>query len=228
MASEQHPGTQSALNVARTRVTVLVLNLTIIALMRSITAARNTSADHDAIAHLTSSAALFVGFCLTILGVFWLLSSQTWDAQGLSRPWPFTLRAVTTHLALSRTVTAFMHEYLLGVETAVQASRPVAAEASQSLAGPDVLGDTALLILFLMGSAIWTLATYGAPLIAGLKSPVRGSRKWFLVGYYFALQVPIYWVYARVWHLQYVAGDQPTNMLSLFALQFVRPLLWLR
>jgi hypothetical protein len=228
MASEQDTGTQIALNVARTRVTVLVFNLTIIALMLSLMAARKTSADHDAIAHLTSSVALFVGFCLTILGVFWLLSSQNWDAQGLSRPWPFTLGAVTTYLALSQTVTAFMHEYLVGVETAVQASRPVVAGAAQSLVRPDALGDTALLILFVMGSAIWTLTTYVAPLIAGLKSPVRGGRRWFFAGYYFALQVPIYWVYARAWHLEYVPADQPTNMLSLFALQFVQPLLWFR
>jgi hypothetical protein len=73
------------------------------------------------------------------------------------------------------------------------------------------------------------LTTYVAPLVAGLKSPVvRGGQRWFLAGYYFALQVPIYWVYARAWHLEYVSADQPVNSLSLFALQFFQPLLWLR
>ena len=121
-----------------------------------------------------------------------------------------------------------MHEYLLGVESAVAAARPGVAESAQSLVRLDALGDTALLILLVMGGAVWILTTYVGPLAAGLKSPVRGDRRWVFAGYYFALQVPIYWVYARAWHLQYVPADQPTNMLSLFALQFVQPLLWFR
>jgi hypothetical protein len=225
MAVEQDKTNQIALNVTRTRVTVLVFNLTIIAFMLSILKAGGGSAD---MAHLTSSLALFVGFCLTLLGLWWLLFSQNLDAEGLSQPWPFTLGAITTYLALSQTVTAFMHQYLLGIESAVEASRPVVAESAQSLIRLDALGNTALLVLLVMGGGVWALTTYAAPLIAVLKSPVRGDRRWVFAGYYFALQVPIYWIYARAWHLQYVPADQPTDMLSLFALQFLQPFLWFR
>jgi hypothetical protein len=79
-----------------------------------------------------------------------------------------------------------------------------------------------------MGGAIWVLTTYVAPMAAGIKGSAHGGRPWVFAGYYFALQVPIYWVYARAWHLQYAPADQPMNMPSLFALQFVQPLLWLR
>ena len=48
-----------------------------------------------------------------------------------------------------------------------------------------------------------------------------------IAGYYFALVVPIYWVYATALHLQYGVADQPANMLGLYALQFFQPLLWL-
>ena len=228
MAVEQDKTNQIALNVTRTRVTVLVFNLTIIAFMFSILKASGASGDHVTAAHLTSSAALFMGFCLTLLGLLWLLSSQNLDAEGLSRPWPFTLGAITTYLALSQTITAFMHEYLLGVESAVEAARPGVAESAQSLIRLDALGDTALLILLVMGGGIWILITYVGPLLAGLRSPVGGNRRWVFAGYYFVLQVPIYWVYARAWHLLYVPADQPTDMLSLFALQFLQPFLWFR
>ena len=228
MAGEQDKKNLIALNVTRTHVTVLVFNLTIIAFMFSMLKASGASADHHTTAHLTSSLALFVGFCLTLLGLWSLLLSQNWDVQGLSRPWPFTLGTITTYLALSQTVTAFMHEYLLGVESAVEAARPGVAESAQSLLRLDALGDTALLILFVMAGGVWILTTYVGPLAAVFKSPVRDSRRWVFAAYYFALQVPIYWVYARAWHLQYVPADQPTNMLSLFALQFVQPLLWFR
>lgn len=152
MTLEQDTSTEIALNVTRTRVTVLAFNLTIIVLMLSITAARGTTPDHDVMAHLTNTIALFFAFCLTLLGLWWLLSSQNWNAEGLSRSWQFTLGSITTYLALSQTVTAFMHEYLISVKSAVEASRPVGAESSRALVRPDALGDTALLILFVMGT----------------------------------------------------------------------------
>ena len=228
MAGEQDKKNLIALNVTRTRVTVLVFNLTIIAFMFSILKASGASADQVAAAHLTSSAALFTGFCLTLLGLLWLLTSQNLDAEGLSRPWPFTLGAITTYLALAQTTTAFMHEYLLGAESAVEAARPGVAESAQSLIRLDALGDTALLILLVMGGGIWILITYVGPLLAGLRSPVGGNRRWVFAGYYFVLQVPIYWVYARAWHLLYIPADQSTSMLGVFLLQFIQPLLWFR
>jgi hypothetical protein len=228
MALEQDRNIQIALNVTRTRVTVLVFNLTIIAFMFSILKASVGGVDHVTTAHITTSAALFTGFCLTLLGLLLLLASQNLDAEGLSRPFPYTLGTITTYLALSQTITAFMHEYLLVVESAVAASRPGVVESVQSLVRVDALGDAALLILFVMAGGVWILITYVGPLTAGLRSPVRDDLRWVFAGYYFALQVPIYWVYASAWHLQYVTADQPTNLLSLFALQFVQPLLWFR
>ena len=226
MTLEQPKNTEIALNVTRTRITVLVFNLTIIALMLSITSTRNMT-DHNVTGHLTSSVALFVGFCLTLLGLLWLLSSQNLDAQGMSRPWPFTLGTITSYLALSQTVTAFMHEYLVKVESVLEASGAIGSEKIQALVRLDVLDDTALLILFVMGGVVWFLTTYVAPLFTGFRSPIRGGWRWVLAGYYFALQVPIYWVYATTWQLEYVPADQDLNMLSLFALQFVQPVLWL-
>ncbi len=60
------------------------------------------------------------------------------------------------------------------------------------------------------------------------KGAALDEKKWVFAAYYFALQVPIYWVFVEVWHLQYAPTDQTTNLLSLFALQFAQPLPWLR
>lgn len=228
-------GTGIALNVTRTRVTVLVFNLTIISLMLSMIVGGGggaTNAQH-VITHLTSFAALFFGFCLTLLGLFLFLYSQNLDVQGLSRPWPFTLGSMTTYLALSQTVTAFMHEYLVEFESFVEAAGPILEDQTRSLVRLDILeldavGHTPLFILLVMGGAIWVLITYLAPLSTGIRGPIRGGRRWVFAAYYFAIQVPIYWVYANAWQLQYVPPDQPTDILSLFGLQFVQPLLWLR
>jgi len=215
-----------ALNVTRTRVTVLMFNLTVITFLFSILAT-NPVPGHP-LAHLSTSVALFVGFCLTLLGLLLLLSSQQLDDQGLSRAWPFTLGAMTTYLALSQTITAFMHEYLLSVTAEFGASLPVKLEGAGILADLDAFGDTPLLMLTGMGAILWGLITYVGPLIACLRSPVEGTGRWLLAGYYVALQGPIYWIYASSWHLQYVPADQPMDRLGLFALQFVQPLLWFR
>ena len=159
MALEQRNSTQIALNVTRTRVTVLVFNLTIIAFMLSMMAQSGTSDSYAAKAHLVSSAALFVGFCLTLLGLLLLLHSQNFDAEGLSRPFPFTLGSITTYLAVSQTVTAFVHEYLLKVASELGASPPAVAQGAQSLVRLDPFGDTALAFLYVMGGAIWVLIT---------------------------------------------------------------------
>ena len=145
----------------------------------------------------------------------------------------FTLGSITTYLALSQTVTAFMHEYLVGFESVVEAVRSGVAQRAQGIVQLsalelDALGHAPLLVLFIMGGAIWVLITYIAPLSTGLRSPVRGGRRWVFAAYYFVFQVPIYWVYASAWHIQYVSADQTTSMLSLFGLQFVQPLLWFR
>ncbi len=231
---DSNAGTGIALNVTRTRVTVLVFNLTIISLMLSMIVGRGgATTEQHVIAHLTSFAALFIGFCLTLLGLFWLLYSQDLDAQGLSRPWPFTLGSITTYLALSQTVTAFMHEYLVEFESVVEVVRPVVEDHTRSLVRLDILkldalGHTPLVILLVLGGAIWVLITYLAPLDTGFRGPIRGGRRWVFAVYYLAIQVPVCWVYANAWQLQYVPPDQPTDMLSLFGLQFAQPLLWFR
>jgi hypothetical protein len=226
MPLDRNIGAGIATNVTRTRLTVLVFNLTIITFLYSMLVTGDASPDH--LAHLSTSVALFAGFCLTLLGLWLLLLSQDWDAEGLSRPLPFTLGAMTNYLALSQTVTAFMHEFMLVVTSEVKASRSIGVDGAASRLGLDALGDTTLLVLLVMGSAVWVLITYIAPVIAVLDSPVRGDRRWLLAGYYLALQVPIYWVYSRAWQLEYAPADQPAGLLSQFALQFFQPLLWFR
>jgi len=213
-----------ALNVSRTRVTVLVFNLTIITFMFSILAAKHTPG--DGLSQLSTSFALYMGFCLTLLGLWLLLYSQNWDEYGLSRPMPFTLGAMTVYLALSQTITAFMHGYLLNLISEVKTLRLANLENSGAFVGLDALDNMPLLVLAGMGAAIWVLITYVGPLLVLLRSPLRGGWRWLLGGYYFTLQIPIYWVYSRAWYLEYVPADQSVNKMSLFAMQFVQPLLW--
>ncbi len=207
-----------ALNVTRTRITVLVFNLSIISFMLSMLKSSS------GVNHLSTSVALFLGFCLTLLGLWLLLYSQTWDKLGLSRPMPFILGSMTTYLALSQTVTAFMHEYLLGLKTVFKAVPPEHVDYNTFV----MLNETVIFILFTLGGLIWVLINYVAPLMvfARRKNPITIGRKWLLAGYYFAIQVPIHWIYAITWNIQYATKDQPINILQIYLLQFMQPILW--
>ena len=207
-----------ALNVTRTRVTVLVFNLSIISFMLSM-----LKSSHG-VEHLSTSVALFLGFCLTLLGLWLLLYSQSWDKLGLSRPWPFVLGSITTYLALSQTVTAFMHEYLLGLRTVFKAVPSANVDYNNFV----MLNETVYIMLFIMGSFIWLLITYIAPLEAFSKHkhPIIVGRKWILAVYYLSIQLPIYWIYAITWYLQYSNKEQSINLLQVFILEFMQPILW--
>lgn len=228
MTSDQHGGGLVALNVTRTRVTVLAFNLTIISVMLSIKVTGGELGQQGVLAHLSSTAALFVGFCLTLLGLWWLLVSQNLDAEGLSHPWSFTLGSITVYLALSQTVTAFMHEYLLTVKTSIEMVLPAAVKEPQLLAQYEAFGNSALLILLGIGGAAWVLMTYVAPLVTVLRSPVHRRGRWLLAGYYVALQAPIHWVYANAWYLATVPSGRSESLSVLFALQYMQPVLWFR
>ena len=229
MALTQRETTAIALNVTRTRVTVLAFNLTIISVMLSLKATSGEFTRHDAVLqHLPSTVALFVGFCVTLLGLWWLLVSQNQDEQGLSRPWPFTFGAVTTYLALSQTTSAFMQEYLGGVKAAIHAAEKSVSGSVPGLLGHESLGHTAALTLLTMGAVTWFLVTYAAPLVAVVRGPLAGRRAWVFPVYYLVIQVPVFWVYAWTWHIASLAKGAETNLVNAFALQFVQPVLWFR
>jgi hypothetical protein len=225
----QSKTTGIALNVTRTRVTVLAFNLTIISVMLSLKTTSGEFTRHDALLqHLPSTVALFVGFCVTVLGLWWLLVSQNQDEQGLSRPWPFTFGAVTTYLALSQTTSAFMQEYLAGVKAGIHAAEASVSGSVPGLLGHESLGHTAALTLLTMGAVTWFLVTYAAPLVSVVRGPLAGRRAWVFPVYYLAIQVPVFWVYAWTWHIASLAKGAETNLVNAFALQFVQPVLWFR
>jgi hypothetical protein len=228
MTTGENKVREIALNVTRTRVTVLAFNLTIVSFMLSIKVTVGEFSDAKDLSHLPSTVALFAGFCVTILGLWWLLVSQNQDAEGLSRPWPFTFGAITTYLALSQTTNAFLHEYLVALTARVMGAEKTISGGIQSLLGNESLGYTASLVLLSMGAAIWFLVTYIAPLLTVLRAPLAGRHAWVFAMYYLAIQLPIFWVYAVAWQLVATAAHTETSILTLFGFQFFPPLLWSR
>ncbi len=198
---------------------MLVFNLSVISFMLSLLQLTSDSG----LSHLSTSVALFMGFCLTLLGLWLFLVSQQWDEIGLSHPWPFALGSMTTFLALSQTITAFMHEYLFNFKLILESINPQDKSITNSL----IPVDTATLTLFIIGGIIWFLISYIAPLgLARRCHPIIDGRRWLLAIYYCCIQIPIYWVYAKVWLIQYDSVNQKYTLGELFMLQFIQPLLW--
>ena len=73
----------------------------------------------------------------------------------------------------------------------------------------------------MMGGLIWVLINYVAPLMvfARRKNPITIGRKWLLAAYFLIIQIPIHWIYAITWNLQYAVKDQSINILQVYMLQ---------
>lgn len=215
--------TDIAINVARTRINILVFNLAIISLMLKMSAGDSLVSNSMNLTNLTSSLAAFNGFCLTLLGLMIFLGSQRMDTTGNSKLVPFMFGNLTTYLALSQTITAFMHEYLIRFSNGLNGSSP---EDHYTINPISQLNQSSLIILFIMGGILWVLITYVGPLSSLKKSSITVGKKKLLLFYYVALQVPIYFVYAEAWQFEYISAGQTSNLFYLFLLQFVQPLLW--
>lgn len=61
-----------------------------------------------------------------------------------------------------------------------------------------------------------------------LRGALAGRRAWVFAGYYLAIQLPVFWVYAWAWQIAWLAKHAETSVVTVFALQFVQPLLWFR
>ena len=72
------------------------------------------------------------------------------------------------------------------------------------------------------------LINYVAPLMvfARHKNLITRGQKWLLAAYYLTIQAPIHWIYAITWNFQFAAKEQPINILQVFMLQFMQPILW--
>lgn len=211
------------LNLSRTRITILVFNLTIISLMLKMSMGGSAVSDSLKVTSLTSGLASFNGFCLTLLGLIIFLSSQRLDIVGNCKLRPFMFGTITTYLALSQTVTAFMHEFLIRFRADFNSSNLDGKSFDSALAQLD---HSSMIGLYFMGGILWFLITYVAPIRAVLSNRDSRKKKGTFILYYLALQIPIYLMYAKAWQLEYIVSDQSSNLFSLFLLQFIQPLLW--
>lgn len=211
------------LNLSRTRITILVFNLTIISLMLKMSIGDSVLSDSIKVTSLTSSLASFNGFCLTLLGIIIFLSSQRLDLEGNCKLVPFMLGTITTYFALSQTLTAFMHEFLIRFRAGLNSS---SLESENFTNAINQLDHSSLILLYIMGGILWILITYIAPLHAVLSNKDSRKKKSIFLLYYLALQIPVYFIYAKAWQLEYVASEQTSNLFFLFLFQFVQPLLW--
>jgi hypothetical protein len=205
-----------SLNVARTRVSLLGFNLSVIAFLIGLllTAFEGQAFTH----HLPAMSSLFVGFCLSIIAAAFLLASQELDLEGLSRPWLFSIGDVCMYLALSQSIAGLTRKYLGGIQKGIEAIHATHPGAT--------LGDFLGVALMLLSLLAWALTMYVGPCISISRSPLRKRERGVLWGIYASLVLMIFLIATQAHQLQDVVLDEPESVLSIFAWQFLQPLTW--
>ena len=228
MQLDADPRSRIALNVTRTRITVLAFNLTIITLMLSGRFGDLAATPQGAIEHFPTSIALFIGFCMTFVGLIWFLLSQELDVDGLSKPMPFVLGSISAYLALSQTVTAFMHEYILRIITTMAAVYVEMATSDAFATPAEMPGTRGLIVLSIFGGTIWAWMMYVGPLLVSLRVSRDHVSLRLLLGYYVFMQLLIAWIHARAWQVSAIGDGEQPGLFGLYLLQFIQPVLWFR
>jgi hypothetical protein len=155
---------QVAVNVMRTRVTVVGFNIAVITFqfgsLRSVRVGSVELPSLHASVHLTADVALFTGLALAMVALVTFVVSSAYDRVGVCDHWSLVARELRLYISLAQTVSAVLGPYapvreLMAADFSEQAT--AAATVRWAVVGA--------------GGVAWLLATYLGPIVALVRSP---------------------------------------------------------
>ena len=163
--TEQRQPVRIAINVMRTRLTVVGFNLAIITFQ--LTEIRRLPGgvqlpNLDASVHIEYDTVLLMGFGLSILAMICFTASSTVNHEGICTHWSLLAGDLLMYLGLAHSVSGFFSPL-------VQILAPVTLDPPNQM----VELETTRLAILIMGGCTWFCATYIGPAVSLLRSPFR-------------------------------------------------------
>ena len=209
-----------AINVMRTRVTVVGFNIAVITFqMNNLHNIRIGSIELPSLqasVHIPSDTALFMGLALSVLALVAYVASSAYDRVGVCDHWLLLAGDLLMYLCLAQTIAAFFGPYTH--ELALMASDfPDHAVAAATVRWAVVIG----------GGLAWACASYLGPVVAILRSPF-GTRATAALSLAYVLTVlALASVSLQATRLQAARADGPVQTRhSSMLLELVQPLRW--
>ena len=215
---EQEKRLLVAVNVMRTRVTVVGFNIAIVSFqlteLRSLTVGQVKLPSIHSSAHIDADIALFMGLALSLAALVVFVASSRYDPVGVCTPWLVVLGDVLMYLALAESTAAFFEPFLGALVAA-----------SRDFGQHQAALQTVVTAVAAAGATAWFLAVYVGPVLALWRAPRGISTTLPLAACYLALLLLLAWVRVNAGTLQDSRTEGATVRPTLVG-ELLAPLSW--
>jgi hypothetical protein len=207
-----------AINVMRTRLTVIGFNIAIVSFQ---IAQLGSAADGLRVpglgraVHVVPDIELYMALGLSVLALLVFIMSCDINEAGVCTHWSLIAGDLLMYMAVAHTVAGFFAPLTTAIET-------VAGEMPNKASEISILQSGAIVV----GGAAWFLANYVGPLVSLVKSPFHRRTNIALGIAYLMLLLVFCWLTAQTIRVEAaVSGDQPGLIFSTLR-ELVQPLRW--
>lgn len=217
--AEKHEPVPVAVNVMRTRVTVVGFNIAIITFqlgnLRSFHAGGVELPSLQASVHLQADVTLIVGLALSVIALMAFASSAALDREGACTPSVLVAGDLLMYLGLSHTVGGFFAPFVLGL-------RIVAADFADQAS---TMTAVQLAVTFIGGLA-WFLAMYAGPVVSIVRVSLGRRVKVAVALIYAACVLALCGLNLQATELQAARSEDTSMAPSNLLVELVQPTRW--
>lgn len=216
-----------ALNVTRSRMTVLGFLMSIILFAIGAIATFESTPVHKVIGNeLRLLVPLFIGFTFAFVSLGFFIVSQNTRAEGNSDIGFFSVGEVLMFIALSQTTAGVLLLFMSVMSTALMKSPEILFSAAELT--PTFRKIAAFLFewIFWFAAAGWFSVVYLIPTLSFKRNPLPHNKTWTLYFSYFGLLFLNFWVTGILYRLLSLEGGKMFGDLYPFIGQVIQPILW--
>jgi hypothetical protein len=216
-----------ALNVTRTRVTVLGFLMSIILFAIGAIASLEGTPIHQAIGNeLRLLIPLFIAFTFAFVSLGLFIVSQNTRTGGNSDIWFYSLGEVLMFIALAQGTAGVLLLFMSVISTALIRSPEVLFSLAEMT--PEFRKIAAFLFewIFWIAAGGWFSVVYLIPVLSFHRNPLPHHKTWILYLSYFGLLFLVFWVTGVLYRLLSLEGGEMFGDLYPFIGQVIQPILW--
>lgn len=221
------PKLHIALNVTRTRVTILSFILAIDLFTFGILANLRISEGPQVFwIFMSTSVPIILSFCLAILALWVLVVSIHLDPVGNSNLWTFSIGELLMYSSMQQTINGTISKIYFQITASLGrfvSSSELSAEQSELIQSS--VESLNKMLRFISG-ATWLGIGYIAPAVLIIRLPLPWRRKWILTGGYLALLTLLSLISAYPYHISKVANGESMSFFCAFLKQYWQPATW--
>lgn len=217
MSDKSNP-VRIAVNVMRTRLTVIGFNIAIVSfqivqLNRISGGIRVPGVDHSI--HIGADIALFLALALSLISLVAFLVSGSFDEVGVCTHWSLIAGDLLMYLALAHTAAGFFAPLGMAIEAFVVKLPAHAMEVF-------ILHNAVVIV----GGAAWFLATYIGPIVSLARSPFPRRTNIILGIAYLPLLLGLSWVSSQASLVEAAGSVNDPGVVVRILIELVQPFRW--